>query len=88
MQTIVQHNPFAGTVNVHTSSRRALWVGRLLSGLAVAFLIFDSVAKLLVLQPVINGTKALGYAALLWGGLVLRDPRLRRFLPWRDGRQS
>jgi len=27
-------------------------------------------------------------AALLWGGLVLRDARLRQLLPWRDGRQS
>jgi len=27
-------------------------------------------------------------AALLWGGLVLRDARLRRLLPWRDRRQS
>ena len=27
-------------------------------------------------------------AALLWGGLVLRDPRLRAFLPWHDWRQS
>ena len=27
-------------------------------------------------------------AALLWGGLMLRDARLRAFLPWRDRRQS
>ena len=120
----------------------------LLSGLAVAFLIFDSVGKLLEVQPVIDGTKQLGYppdivfslgvtllscvlaylvprtsvlgavlltgylggavathvrvanplfthvlfptyvAALLWGGLVLRDARLRAFLPWRDRSQS
>ena len=122
--------------------------GRLISGLAVAFLVFDSVGKLLRVQPVIDGTKQLGYppdivvslgmtllscvlvyliprtavlgavlltgylggavathvrvesplfthvlfpvyvAALLWGGLVLRDARLRQFLPWRNGRQS
>ena len=149
MQTILQHNPFAGTVpNIQLNSGRALWTGRLLSGLAVAFLIFDSVGKLLVLAPVIDGTKELGYApdivfslgvtllscvvayviprtsvlgavlltgylggavathvrvgnplfthilfptyvaALLWGGLVLRDARLRPFLLWRDWRQS
>jgi hypothetical protein len=23
-------------------------------------------------------------AALLWGGLVLRDPRIRAFIPWRQ----
>jgi hypothetical protein len=27
-------------------------------------------------------------AALLWGGLLLRDARLRAFLPWRDRSQS
>ena len=142
MQTIVQVNPFPGTIEPsHRGSRRALWTGRVISGLAVAFLIFDSVGKLLEVQPVIEGTKQLGYpqeivfslgvtllscvltylvprtsvlgavlltgylggavathvrvgnplfthvlfpayvAALLWGGLMLRDGRLRTFLP-------
>ena len=114
----------------------------------MAFLIFDSVGKLLEVQPVIDGTMQLGYppdivfslgvillscvlayviprtsvlgallltgylggavathvrvgnplfthvlfptyvAALLWGGLMLRDARLRAFLPWRDRRRS
>jgi hypothetical protein len=141
MQTIAQDNPFAGPVlATHSGSGRALWIGRLVSGLAVAFLIFDSVAKLLEVQMVIDGTKQLGYppdlafglgvtllscvlvhlvprssllgavlltgylggaiathvrvgnplfthvlfptyiAALLWGGLILRDARLRAFL--------
>jgi hypothetical protein len=117
--------------------------GRIISGLAVAFLIFDSVGKLLRVQPVVEGAAGLGYpvgvivplgvtlltcvlvylvprtavlgavlltgylggavathvrvgsplishvlfptylAALLWGGLVLRDRRLREFLPLR-----
>jgi len=62
MQTIVQHNPFAGTVpKIHANSTRALWIGRLISGLAVAFLIFDSVGKLLALPVVIAGTKQVGY---------------------------
>ena len=116
--------------------------GRVLSGLAAAFLIFDSIGKLLRVQPVIEGTVSLGYpvsviiplgvtlltcvvvylvprtavlgallltgylggavathvrvghplfthtlfptyvAALLWGGLLLRDRRLRAFLPF------
>jgi hypothetical protein len=149
MQTIAQDNPFAGTIRTnHTDSRRALWTGRVFSGLAVAFLIFDSVGKLLEVQPVIDGAKQLGYppeivfslgvtllscvltylfprtsvlgavlltgylggavathvrvgnplfthvlfptyvAALLWGGLMLRDARLRAFLPWCDPSQS
>jgi hypothetical protein len=148
MQTIAQGIPFAGTITTNRGSRGALWTGRVLSGLAVAFLIFDSVGKLLKVQPVIDGTKQLGYppdivfslgvillscvladlvprtsvpgavlltgylggavaaharigsplfthvlfptyvAALLWGGLMLRDTRLHAFLPWRDRSQS
>lgn len=124
-----------------TGSKAAVWTGRVFSGLAAAFLTVDSVAKLLQIQPVIDGTIALGYpreivftlgailvtsvlayviprtsvlgallltgylggavathvrlshplfshtlfptyvAALVWGGLVLRDARLRAFLP-------
>ena len=129
-------------------SRWPLRTGRLISGLAVAFLIFDSVGKLLRVQPVIDGTRQLGYspdvvfglgvtllccvlvylapptsalgavlltgylggavathvrvgsplfthilfpiyvAALLWGGAILRDARLRALLPWRNGSRS
>ena len=149
MQTIAQDNLFPGTITTsHATSKPALWTGRVISGLAVAFLIFDSVGKLLEVQPVIDGTKQLGYppdivfslgvtllscvlaylvprtsvlgavlltgylggavathvrvenplfthvlfptyvAALLWGGLMLRDARLRAFLPWHDWSQS
>ncbi|HEX5110850.1 MAG TPA: DoxX family protein [Vicinamibacterales bacterium] len=38
-----------------------VWAGRGLSGVAVLFLLFDSVGKLLQLQPVIDGTIELGY---------------------------
>jgi hypothetical protein len=149
MQAIAQDNSLAGAITAHSSnSRRAVWTGRALSGLAVAFLIFDSVGKLLQVQPVIDGTTQLGYprdavfglgmillssvlvhlvprtsllgavlltgylggavathvrvesplvthvlfpmyvAALVWGGLILRDARLRAFLPWRHGSPS
>jgi DoxX-like family len=144
MQTVSHDNPFAGTrAASHAGSGRTAWIGRILSGVAVAFLIFDSVGKLLQVQPVIDGTRELGYpvdvvfglgvtlascvlvyliprtsvlgavlltgylggavathvrvgnpllthtlfpiyvAAFIWGGLVLRDVRLRVFLPWR-----
>ena len=46
MQTVTQDHPLAG---------------RLISGLAVAFLIFDSIGKLLRVAPVIDGTRQLGY---------------------------
>ena len=134
---------FAASSASSPSSKAAVVTGRILSGLAVAFLIFDSVAKLLRVQPVVEGTASLGYpvsvifplgvtlltcvfvylmprtavlgallltgylggavathvrvgnpvfshvlfptyvAALLWGGLMLRDSRLRAFLPLR-----
>ena len=144
MQTIAQDNSFVGTIlTSHAGSRRRLWTGRVLSWLAVLFLFFDSAGKLLQVQPVVDGTRQLGYprdivfslgvillscvaayviprtsvlgallltgylggavathvrvesplfthvlfptyvAALLWGGLFLRDPRLQSFLPIR-----
>lgn len=121
-------------------STRAIWTGRVLSGLAVAFLSLDTAIKLLVDPHAIAGTAELGYptgvvpvlgvielvclaiylvprtsvlgailwtgylggaiathvrvesplfthvlfptyvAALLWGGLFLRDPRVRALL--------
>lgn len=42
-------------------SRRAIWTGRILSGLAVAFLLFDATGKLLELAPVVESTTQLGY---------------------------
>jgi hypothetical protein len=42
-------------------TRRALWAGRILSGLAVLFLAFDAVGKLLRPAPVVAGTTQLGY---------------------------
>ena len=144
MQTIAHDHSFASTIpGNHAGSTRRLWAGRVLSGLAVLFLLFDSTGKLLQVQPVIDGTIRLGYprdivfslgvilltcvvayviprtavlgavlltgylggavathvrvesplfthvlfptyvAALLWGGLLLRDARLRAFLPIR-----
>ena len=125
--------------------KRDLWIGRVLSGLAVLFLTFDASMKLLQLPMAIDGTTELGYPAgvvlplglvqlvclalyvfprtsvfgavlwtgylggaiathvrlgnplfthvlfpiyvalLLWGGLWLREPRLRALLPLRSG---
>lgn len=38
-----------------------LWTGRVLSGLAVAFLLFDVSGKLIRVSPVLEGTVKLGY---------------------------
>lgn len=56
-----------------------LWAGRILSGIAVAFLLFDAAGKLMKVAPVVEGTTRLGFAessiasigALLLAGVVL-----------------
>ena len=123
------------------SSPRQIWIGRVLTGLAVLFLLFDAIGKLMRPAAVVEGTTQLGWpvsvilplgivqlvclilylyprtsvlgailwtgylggavathvrignplfshilfptyiAALLWGGLWLRDRRLRALLP-------
>ena len=122
------------------SATHAEWAGRALSGIAVLFLLMDTVGKLILLAPAVEGTMQLGYpasvlrplgvielvclvtyllprtaplgavlwtgylggaiathvrlenplfthvlfpvyiAALLWGGLYLRDARVRDFI--------
>jgi hypothetical protein len=62
MQTITHDTGFPRTsTSSHGSSKRALLTGRGISGLAVSFLIFDSLGKLLEVQPVVDGTRQLGY---------------------------
>jgi hypothetical protein len=56
-----------------------LWAGRVLSGIAVAFLFLDAIGKLLKVAPVVEGTVKLGYTesvvfplgVLLLAGVVL-----------------
>ena len=144
MHTIEGRHSFTDTAPItRAGSTRLVWGGRVMSGIAVLFLLFDSLGKLLQVQPVIDGTLQLGYprdivftlgvilltclvayviprtsvvgavlltgylggaiathvrvanplfthvlfpiyvAALLWGGLILRDARLLAFLPIR-----
>ena len=131
----------------NATSSKQLWTGRVLSGLVIAFLLFDGIIKLLPL-PVVTETMAqLGYSngaglarglgiltlvcaglyaiprtsmlgavlltglfggamathlrvdcpvfshflfgmylgVMAWGGLFLRDHRVRALLPWRRG---
>jgi DoxX-like protein len=42
---------------------KAVWGGRILSGLALLFLAFDAGVKLLMLAPAVAGTTQLGYPA-------------------------
>jgi len=135
---------------VHTAiqtapaSKTSLWAGRIISGLVVLFMLFDSGIKLMKLAPAVEGTAKLGYpvsvvlpigivlfvctvlyaiprtsilgailltgylggavasnvrmgnplfgyvlfpvyvGVLLWGGLFLRDARLRALIPLRS----
>jgi len=50
-----------------------LWAGRILSGIAVAFLLFDVVGKLAQVEPVVRGTVELGYkeSAVFTVGVLL-----------------
>ena len=145
METIAPDDALLGTrTGSRAGSRGALWTGRVLSTIAVLFLLFDSMGKLLEVPPVVAGTVQLGYPAatvfplggilllcvvtyaipgtsvlgavlltgylggaiathvrvgnplfshtlfpvyvalVVWGGLFLRESRLRALLPWRD----
>jgi hypothetical protein len=56
-------NVLASTIPLGArSSRGSLWVGRVLTGLVVAFLLLDALAKLVAVAPVVEGTRQLGYA--------------------------
>lgn len=61
MQTIAHDNPFGTTHISHAGSKARLRIGRGLSWIAVAFLLFDGTGKLLQVTPVIEGTIQLGY---------------------------
>jgi hypothetical protein len=55
-------------------SKKRLWAGRTMSGIAVLFLIFDGVTKLMVIAPVVEGMGKLGYPvplAPVIGAIVL-----------------
>lgn len=58
--------------------------GRILSALAILFLLFDSGGKLLVILLVcmVAYMIPIYFGCFIWGGLLLRDSRLRAFIPW------
>lgn len=49
------------TTEIRSRARAALWTGRILSGLVVAFLLFDAAGKLATIQPVMDGMRYLGF---------------------------
>ena len=46
-----------------SQSSKTIWIGRVLSTLAILFLLFDTVLKLLQLPVAVEGTTQLGYPA-------------------------
>jgi len=46
-----------------TISNKRLWTGRIMSGVAVLFLLFDSITKLLRVEAVITAAAKIGYPA-------------------------
>ena len=54
-------------------SKAGIWTGRAISGLVVLFLLFDSVTKLMKVEPVLKAAAQLGFSAeQMFGiGLVL-----------------
>lgn len=43
------------------TSKAKLWTGRILGGVAILFMLFDSVIHLMVIQPVVDSFNQLGY---------------------------
>lgn len=70
---------FTSTRTTTTTSRKALWTGRIMTGLVATFLAVDAIAKLVRIQPVIEGSQQLGYppstvltiGVLLLGSLIV-----------------
>jgi hypothetical protein len=63
MENVLTSTTSLGTRSGRTlrTFRTGLWIGRVLLGLCAALLLFDAIAKLLMLAPVIEGTGKVGY---------------------------
>ncbi len=46
---------------IATSKRSMIWIGWIMSGIVVVFLLFDGVTKLMMITPVVNATVGIGY---------------------------
>ncbi len=60
------------TTNQRTSNK-ALWTGRILSGIAIVFMLFDSVTKILRVDAVVKASAQFGYPVSLLStiGIIL-----------------
>ncbi|MFY9270896.1 MAG: DoxX family protein [Candidatus Manganitrophaceae bacterium] len=46
---------------MNAASKTQLWIGRVLSGIAILFLLFDGITKLMHIAPVVETMTQLGY---------------------------
>jgi hypothetical protein len=60
--SLLRSTPLTVTSSTHTS-RRARRAGRILSGIAVLFLTFDTVVKIVATKEAVQGTAQLGWPA-------------------------
>jgi DoxX-like family len=60
MDTVLASPPLA--TRTTRTSRAEVWTGRVLTGLIVAFLLVDAVAKLIPLAPVVEATQKVGFS--------------------------
>jgi hypothetical protein len=61
MEALITDENRRGGVFTQTTSQARLWTGRILSGIATLFLLFDGLFKLLKPAVVVTGTLQLGY---------------------------
>lgn len=52
-----------GTTAINSESKAKLWTGRIMAGLVIAFMLMDSIFKLIPNEMVTAGTVELGYQA-------------------------
>lgn len=50
------------TIEAQAITPTVLWIGRIISGLAITFLLLDAAMKLVPLEPVIDAMQGLGFA--------------------------
>jgi hypothetical protein len=60
--TTFDHAPHGSVASAGSSSGKALWSGRIMTGFVSAFLLFDCAIKLIKIDAAVKGTEELGYS--------------------------
>jgi hypothetical protein len=72
---ILQEVAMSSSAATHTGvpSRKSIWTGRILSGVAVVFMLFDSITKILKVDAVVKASAQFGYSVGLLSaiGIIL-----------------